>query len=495
MNQPTTTIEDLPPEMIGELFKNLPLKDLIACSLVNKRWHSIFNDFKVHDLAVQDMVLVGINKWTFPCSPFLDHELCDLNLFNRFARRPQLSNLNRLALLCDGPVSTNQLIQFSRLQHLEIHTPGPTLNHPNLEVLVIHKRNSDPLTINSPKLRVLAYEEEQDLIRVVHPATIKKLDTDMLAPKLKQFLNVECLVTWDMNAINKATLQSLPSLKKLHFDLDIQDAFSLFSTNQTGSSLARMKRKLNKVLESAQRRAGFEFQFAGFDATEIMANRIEFDVQRVQGQDETVFNESVYLRNFDRIQPNVLTFVRNLNYNLMMRNAAEDQAGHLPAGFFEKFAGLDLVDAGGVIQNEQHFRWFLESARPLVTLYLNGSQLGVDFFGDLAKLHPSLQELHMDALDQAARPVDLTFLKGLQELKTLQIRGVMSTEHVRMFIDLLDDLVSTQVYFEIECENKSVFAEKVRHTREWRLSVEDESSTDFFAKSDFFSRLEGFNAR
>lgn len=44
-----TTIEDLPPEMIRELFKRLNPKDLLACSMVHKRLSSLYSGFKVAD--------------------------------------------------------------------------------------------------------------------------------------------------------------------------------------------------------------------------------------------------------------------------------------------------------------------------------------------------------------------------------------------------------------------------------------------------------------
>ena len=43
MNNHRSTIIDPPLEMICELFRYLGLKYLVTCSMVNKRWHSVYS--------------------------------------------------------------------------------------------------------------------------------------------------------------------------------------------------------------------------------------------------------------------------------------------------------------------------------------------------------------------------------------------------------------------------------------------------------------------
>ena len=218
----TTSIDDLPPEMISELFEYLHLKDLAACSMVNKRWHSVYAAFKLHRLAAIDCHPnypdYELSKWWYDSNrPIHETDRCSPAMFVRLAGKPLLSNLRQLALL---PVSRfkfdlNDLNRFSRLEHLEIDIyffgEGLHLNLPRLKVLAFHYNNVQcALSIDCPELSTLLYPgEDVDLLEVKHPETIRKLNTDLLGPKLARFKGVESLVTEDFKAINKATLLSL----------------------------------------------------------------------------------------------------------------------------------------------------------------------------------------------------------------------------------------------------------------------------------------------
>ena len=492
---PPATINDLPPEMIWELFKHLPLKDILACSRVNKRWHSIVDNFKVHTLAVVNDQFAHIGKWTYLNRRFRDHEMCDAKLFNRLANHPRSKHLKRLALLvCEEEVNSNKLKSFSQLQHLETvrdHSEKD-FNHSELEVLVFHHSNFYRLSIDCPKLRVLVYEEPQpsNLLDVKHPETIRKLQTNMFGPKLDRFKGVECLVTRRIEAISRATLQSLPALKKLHFDEDIQSAFSNFRP-YTAGALDRMKRRLSEFLGHVKqlKRADLQFRFAGFELTDITLDQIDFDMQVEKGQ-ETVYNESVYLKNYHLIEPDALHFIREVNYSRLMNNVA----GDLPACFFEKFAGVDEVCTSAAVQDDRHFRWFLKSLRQSCTsLWLAYSQLGADFFKyHLQRLVPSLDTLSMSAYDPTGLLFDFDFLYELPRLSRLSIWGALSLETVRSLVDLFEDLEDTQVDFEFECKDRSVGVEKRRYCCEWYVYEEDREAVEICNQAELFDCLEAF---
>ena len=476
---PPATIEDLPPEMICELFKHLPLKDLLACSLVNKRWHSIFAGFKVHTLVVDEFDvydLANIDKWTYPNRRFGDHELCDAALFNRLADHPRSKHVKRLLCHVADPV---KLKSFSQLQHLEIvgvkSSDERTFSHSELEVLVFAYNNYRRLSINCPKLRVLVYEEygSDNRLDVKQPETIRELRTNLIGAKLAPFKSVQYLVTLEIKAISRATLQSLPGLKKLHFDEDIERAFQKFDPYEAGA-LDRMKRTLHEFLGHVQqlKRADLQFRFAGFELTDITLDQIDFDMQVEKGQ-ETVYNESVYLKNYHLIEPDALHFIREVNYSRLMNNVA----GDLPACFFEKFAGVDKVHTSAAVQDDRHFRWFLKSLRSCTSLWLAYSQLGADFFEyHLQRLVPSLDTLGMSAYDPTGRLLDFDFLYELPRLSRLSIVDKLSLAVIRSLAGLFEKL-EANVEFDFECEGRGFLAEKPRYGHVW-IVYEEEREED-----------------
>ena len=100
MNPPTTvsttSIEDLPSEMISKLFYHLPPKDLAACSMVNKRWQSIYAAFKLHRLVANsyhdfDRVL---SSWWDSNETIREAERCEIKIFFRMVDKPLAGTFN-----------------------------------------------------------------------------------------------------------------------------------------------------------------------------------------------------------------------------------------------------------------------------------------------------------------------------------------------------------------------------------------------------------------
>ena len=117
--EPAASIDDLPPEMICELFEYLQPKDLAACSMVNKRWHSIYGGFRMHRLVAVDYDnwYYDLGKW-YNSNQAIREERSHLKIFRLLAEKPLLSNLKHLAL--SGELDLNELNRFRQLVHLEI---------------------------------------------------------------------------------------------------------------------------------------------------------------------------------------------------------------------------------------------------------------------------------------------------------------------------------------------------------------------------------------
>ena len=321
MSSPTKpTIEDLPILPIEIIFKHLHLKDLDACSRVNKRWRSIYADFKVNSLVAKGVSFYyhpQETKWSYPDRKFEEKELCRPEELDRLADKPLLSKLQYLALCGESPAfDLDQLNRFEQLVHLEINIEdlGSTkvsLKLPNLSVLACNRFNCrSPLSIDCP-LNVLVYigePEDANLLDVKHPETIRKLETNMTGPKLARFTNVEYLATEEFQVICKATLQSLPRLNELRYQICINSCL-----RGEVDTIDRMKQALREFMGQVKRlrKDEFKFRFAGFQLNETVLDEIDFGVQVRKGR-ERVSDSYVYMKNYQLIDPDAADCIYRL---------------------------------------------------------------------------------------------------------------------------------------------------------------------------------------
>ena len=442
------SIDDLPPEMIDELFRHLHLKDLAACSLVNRRWHSIYAAFKLDRLIVFER-FQDFSKWSYPRRRVRSVERCQPELFSRLVDQPLLSNLKHLALSGKHPeFDVDKLNRFSQLVRLEIKEIRTSqkkvnLNLPKLLVLVVHSRNDRIfLSVDCPKLSLLVYEEKVNEVRtlldVKHPETIKKLVTNISNLKLRQFRGAECLVTNDFKAISKATLLSLPKLKELHYNKEIPE---LFRAVEVGI-LDRVKRVLEEFLNDvrALRGPSFKFRFAGFRLTRTTLNEIDFGVKVVDGG-VTVFNEYLYMKNYLLIDTDAkLDFINSIYYRKLMSNVP----GELPGWFFEKFSGVQQVISVGA-PDEKHLLWFLKSLSWLRKLYLYS--LSQEFYNHLPASTNLLDFFVLGQEAETQLQLNFDFIARLPYLSYLYLNQPLSFESLSSLIRALGRFASGSFNF------------------------------------------------
>ena len=466
MSSPTATIEDLPAEMIRELFKFLNLKDLVACAPVNKRWYSIFVTLKPDRLAVFDKF--KFCEWNYPARKVKQKELCPLVVFNRFVGKPFLSNLKHLTLCArEGNFNPNKLNRLSYLVHLEIEVrlneTQVNLKLPKLKVLVAPSFSSRrSLLIDCPELEVLIYNGDGlNSLQVKHPETIKKLETNMVGPGLDRFRNVECLMTNEFNAIRQTTLLSLPKLKELHYNAGISDLWIL---NQAAGTLDRVKGVLLEFLDDVKRlkESDFKFTFAGFQLTNTMLDQIDFGVQVTERNGfvrEEVFNEYVYMKNYELLNPGALHFIDTVDYNSLMRNAP----GELPDCFTQKFSRIEKVNVEGAVRSKTRLLRFLRSLSWLRTLELDRPPLSQKFYDKLPVSAHSLTKLtlsgcinqYMEIKRGNVKELELNFdfISELPQLSTIKIYKFLTFESLFSLVRWLGQLESGIFYFRLNEES------------------------------------------
>ena len=277
--------------MISELFKHLPPKDLVVCSLVNKLWHSIYATFKLHSLVVTDYHPDHDLKWYDSNQLVQQAERCLPAMFYRLVGKPLLSHLKHLTIYVDEPkFDLNKLNRFRQLVYLEFYSfplnqKRIHLNLPKLKVLRFHSwSDRRSLLIDCPELRTLTYPEDYkyypNLLEVKRPETIRRLETDMFGTQLARFKGVECLVIREFKSISKATLLSAPKLKELRYNRCIKGFFFRYDYDED-ITVDQLKRTLSEFVDEAKRLRGsdFRFTFSGFELTNVDVEQIDFGVQ------------------------------------------------------------------------------------------------------------------------------------------------------------------------------------------------------------------------
>ena len=473
----TTSIDDLPPEMISELFKYLPLKDLVACSLVNKRFNSIYTNFKMHSLVV---AYENNNElfWWYDTKQMVEEIFCPPVMFQRLIEKPLLSHLKHLAIRTYRPeFGLNELNSFQHLVHLEIHLDDfPSekvhLNLPRLNVFGLYgSYHRYALVIDCPELRTLIYKnysyshENANLFEVKHPETIRKLVTNMICAKLAPFKGVECLVTPHLEAISKATLRSLPRLRKLHYKKDRRDP--LFSYRQSIGTFDRMKRTLSEFQNHVKELRGsdFHFTFAGLKLTNnTNVEQIDFGVQVKDGEETERDDEYIYMKNYQLIEPGSLHCVHDVNYTELV-NAL---TGEFPSCFLQKFTNIHEVQVADVVKDPDHLLRFLASLRSLRSLRLPVTALGQEFYDQLPESAGSLTILHLEYGDcKNELQLNFEFIGRLSHLSSLKSFHDLSFESLPSLAKWFGRLKG--VFCTVRLREESIYISKWRDLTEWQI--------------------------
>ena len=476
MRRPTS-IDDLPIEMIAELFGHLNLKDLTACSLVNKRWYSAFTACRLQKLFTsEEFCRFHLNEWSHSSRRVKESELCPLAMFNRWAEKPLLMSLKYLALAGDS-FDLNKLNRFTQLVYLEIKLDDLGEDKVNLKLLklkflAIYSFNQFcHLTIDCPELVELVYNgeyygdyyreaEDENLLNLKNPETIRKLHTNLFGVKLAPFINVECLVTYEFMNISMAILLSLPKLKELHYKGDIGSIIWRYPNEEEApAKIDRMKRTLREFLEDIKKFKGtdFRFLFAAFPLNRATLDALEIPVEMVFFRRETVYNENLYIANYQLIDPDdTLEFIEELDYTRLMRTNAAEQ---VPMCFFNKFTGVERVVADGPVQNARHLLGFLKSLSRLTTLSLNSPLLGQEFYDQLPASARSLNDL---VLRENKVQLNFDFIGEFPQLLRLPLNHSIDQSSVHLLSSILkhfDRLESA--FFYVRSNSKIFFIQKI----------------------------------
>lgn len=478
----SSTIDDLPAEMVCELFKHLDPKSLIACSLVNKLWYALYARIRLDRLVVIKDLDKCPFKWRYSLREkkrIEERELCGPTMFARLIDRPMLCELKYLALMDPIQIDPNQLKAFSQLVYLEIAIQSPTsmerynfqrgrpnpvrgnlnFNLSNLKVLAFSQCNASwAISIDCPQLSVLAYKElgNPNLLAVKRPDTIRKLYTSMGGSKLARFQNVECLITERVKLISTQTIRSLPRLQELRYNATFEKAYGAY-----GRSLSQLKSLWRALLDQATalRRYEFKLVYAGLHLSETTMDEVEVREQ-TKFDTEVVPNEYFYMMNYPLIDGS-LEFVDRLDYSLLVGVSKE-----IPADFSETFSDVRLVVVNGAVQDPNHLLAFLNSLRrSLRNLHMDLPRLSQEFYDQLPPLANSLVKLVLKESKEIQLSFD--FINEIPNLSSLFVEQPLLPESFTSVVRCFSRLVEGSFGFVLK--NKWFFIRKEAGSKKWAL--------------------------
>ena len=199
-------INELPPEMLGEILAYLNLSELVEKKLVSKLWNELISsNLKIGRLVVDSYRNQQKDRWFHanrPVNRYLGP--CHPNLFVAQFDRPILSNLRYLRIDEideNSEIRLGDLNRFTLLEHLKIdvfisdRTPDRIeWSLPNLRTLKVifcqtpTSEKEIQASIDAPKLDTVYWTRK---LKLKSPETIRTLDASLYGSELSSFRNVE----------------------------------------------------------------------------------------------------------------------------------------------------------------------------------------------------------------------------------------------------------------------------------------------------------------
>lgn len=427
-SQPTTTIDDLPIEMICEIFQHLPLSCLLNCKRVNRRWYSIVDAFKVRRLTVYDD-----EEFEGPADP------CHPDLFAHLAHSVLLSGLMYLRLEHQPDVYLGKLNSFRQLKELVIgfdlsDIRQLNLDLPNLRRLKVHYTNGHcRISLDCANLQELYYleHEDVDLLDIRHPETVRTLQSTFHGAKLARFKAIEFYEVFcydnSYRLFEESTALDLASLRTVAFNGNLRRLLQENHFTRPGDEWTLLRSILSTFDKRRQesRRSDLVVYFAGV--------RLTSETIAYLAVDEDELADEFLMKNYAHLQKE-LPFVTEISYSRLMSLTDE-----LPADYFERFCGIERICVRGPVKDAEHFTWFLKK--------LNEKN---PIFEELDLQDPGLPQSFYDQLSSFAsltgfwlsekNDLDYSFLRKFERLMWWDFSQEMSAAQAASLLRVFEHL-------------------------------------------------------
>ncbi|XP_037052507.1 uncharacterized protein LOC119086038 [Bradysia coprophila] len=450
-----STLNDLPVELLSQIFKHLPLTDLDNCRLVCRQFMLICDAIPITDLIFWNISSsYGSRKdyWQFTNEQFSYSNLIDFHYEKKTGHRWtfRLAKLKQLYYHggVENPCFWNRLNDLHQLVHLRLEMNEfyfnalriIQLNLPNLERLEIGEGYSEQceLHLNTPKLSMLTCSEFE-AIRIADPTTIEHLELVRYTETADQLVNLKYLkVNWKTIRHRKiwSIFGELQTLVCNSFDDDGPDDFD--ASMEAIRNLLLIKKPHQKIyfqsVELVYRSTINEY--------EASKNILAFQIS----------NYGSLCANISHHGP--------LDYNELMRLTN----GNLPVDFFQKYFNVRSVKVVGEVNKPEHLLWFLKRFEYLNRLEIDSSSVSQEVYN---QLH-SIGQLTRIIVKNNASITNHDVLLKLRLLKEFS-----TDQNGAHFLDLALALFTRHDFFakiSFNVRSEHIWMQKVWHCRMYQFT-------------------------
>jgi len=389
-----THFNRLPNEMIGKIFSNLNVNELINALLVCRRWHASVLSRKPTSLIVYEKRLDRMDRWTFDdvlfdpnvAITFVDLKKIDLSklINSHFASEILRLNINNFNDFYNEDIQTEivcnkQIIDFinsiGSLLVLEIdclNLKDARITLPRLqmmEVKIIRAR----IILNTPALTHFKclYGDQLRMIYFPFSNSLTHLyvsQYDYSINVCHRFDNITSLYV--ENGLSANLLMDLPLLKELYVHAPIRSSRYINLQKEVVDILHR------NYLEACDLR----IVFYGFELKEVTQLQEIKENENGELFTEFAFDETNLIKLLVKNFPKMVytNWMKEINYFNVYKGLVR-----VPMDFYEEFPNIHQVNINNRILDYQDLIEFLKPIRELDRLKLENTYLNNSTFYDL----------------------------------------------------------------------------------------------------------------
>lgn len=441
-------MDELPNEMLLEIFLKNPVDQILLCKQVCKRW------FAVIDSMIRPSSLVIHDFYHYPilCKWFATNEFVHDYPYRIYSRslavlkfrpdQPMFSSLRRL-YIHHRDIAINSINCLDRLEILEVNNSNfkgkktIDINLPNLRVLSLDyiKSNVRDLTIDTPKLERFQCLAVFARVFVKHPESIKEFysvsaNWNYEETFLLKFVNLEHLYC-KCQEYDEQILLKFKHLKTFHFGYENLEGLMQFKQQKAALNLKDPQIYFLGIHSDA-------FPLINLNMVEDWPEEINrFDwVNWVYGYRINAETIEFYASNYFHLADRPYN-IRMVDWSLLESYSLQHNFDGAPIELVKKLVSLDELELSGELRDSKQFVSLLRHCKYLRSFKVTAPFMSQSFFDEVLSEHcPVIESLTLYNQNQ----LNFDFLLKFKDLQNLTTKQQLSGDLVAKMFDRFEFL-------------------------------------------------------